>query len=107
MTTVRYEVVGDGAGRASDRSCGHLDEVRAERPTAVEGCEDCLREGTTWVHLRLCLVCGHVRCCDSSPRRHATAHWTSTRHPLVCSLEEGEEWGWCYADELLLMPTGS
>jgi hypothetical protein len=99
-------VAGDGTGRATDRACGHLDEVKAEVPTSIAGCEDCLREGSTWVHLRLCLVCGHVGCCDSSPRRHATAHWKASGHPLVRSLEPGEEWAWCYADELLLLPVG-
>jgi CPA1 family monovalent cation:H+ antiporter len=78
--------------------------IRDVEPSTTLGCEDCLREGTTWVHLRECLTCGHVGCCDSSPRRHARAHWLTVGHPVVRSLEPGEDWGWCYADELFLMP---
>ena len=77
--------------------------ARPPPPTAA-GCEDCLREGGRWVHLRLCLDCGHVGCCDDSPGRHASAHWHATRHPLVQSLDPGEDWAWCYADELMLAP---
>jgi len=73
------------------------------QPSTMEGCEDCLREGTGWVHLRECLECGHVGCCDNSPRRHATAHWHSSAHPIMRSFEPGEEWGWCYADEVFLV----
>jgi uncharacterized UBP type Zn finger protein len=71
------------------------------RPSA-EGCEDCLRIGGTWVHLRMCLRCGHMGCCDSSPHRHATAHYHSTRHPAVRSMQPGEDWGWCYEDEVFV-----
>ena len=79
--------------------CEHIDQVRDVTPSA-EGCEDCLRVGDQWVHLRLCLICGHVGCCDSSPNRHATAHWHTTRHPIIRSFEPGEDWWWCYPDEL-------
>jgi uncharacterized UBP type Zn finger protein len=81
--------------------CAHLDQVKVAPPApgAVEGCEDCLREGTQWVHLRACLTCGHVGCCDNSPGRHATAHFTETAHPLIASVEPGEDWSWCYVDE--------
>jgi uncharacterized UBP type Zn finger protein len=79
--------------------CAHLDQVQVTPPESVEGCEDCLREGTQWVHLRVCLTCGHVGCCDNSPRRHATAHFHETEHPLISSAEPGEEWSWCYLDE--------
>lgn len=65
------------------------------------GCEDCLREGTRWVHLRLCLTCGKVTCCDSSPRRHAAMHYRVDGHPVVRSIEPGEDWRWCYADSEL------
>jgi uncharacterized UBP type Zn finger protein len=83
--------------------CTHLDEVAVrELPTEVEGCEDCLRTGGKWLHLRICLTCGHVGCCDSSPNRHATAHHRATAHPIVRSLEPGEDWSWCYADEVAL-----
>jgi hypothetical protein len=87
-----------------DATCGHLDQVRDVAPSTIEGCEECLRDGTSWVHLRECLGCGHVGCCDSSPMRHATAHWHSTGHPLIRSFQPGEDWGWCYADELMLEP---
>ena len=80
--------------------CTHLDQVQlSELPDTVEGCEECLRESGKWVHLRICLSCGHVGCCDSSPNRHATAHAESTSHPIIRSLEPGEEWCWCYADQ--------
>jgi hypothetical protein len=68
-------------------------------PSAA-GCEDCLAMGSGWVHLRLCLVCGHVGCCDDSPNRHATRHFHATGHPVMRSFEPGESWGWCYVDEL-------
>lgn len=64
------------------------------------GCEECLRDGGSWVHLRLCLGCGHVGCCDSSPGRHATRHFQSSGDPVVASWEPGERWAWCYADEV-------
>ena len=81
--------------------CAHLSQVREVEPSA-RGCEDCLRVGGTWMHLRLCMSCGHVGCCDSSPNRHATAHFGRTQHPVVKSFEPGEEWGWCYVDEIFL-----
>jgi hypothetical protein len=88
----------------SGRACTHLDEVKiAELPAEVAGCEDCLREGTKWLHLRICLTCGHVGCCDNSPMRHATAHSHATEHPLIRSLEPGEEWSWCYIDEIAML----
>jgi len=74
--------------------------VRAVTPSA-DGCEDCLKTGGTWVHLRLCETCGHVGCCDSSPNRHATKHFQQTRHPVIKSFEPGEGWGYCYMDDLL------
>lgn len=80
--------------------CEHMPLVREVTPSA-NGCEDCLRTGDSWVHLRMCMSCGHVGCCDSSPNRHATAHWQSTSdHPIVRSFEPGEHWWWCYADNL-------
>jgi uncharacterized UBP type Zn finger protein len=74
-----------------------------ELPESVEGCEDCLAMGGVWLHLRICLECGHVGCCDSSPNRHATAHSQSSGHPLMRSLEPGETWSWCFVDELALL----
>src|SRR5680860_1527809 len=76
--------------------CAHLDTVEAVQPSRT-GCEDCLRIGSQWVNLRLCMRCGYVGCCDSSPNRHATAHWQEhADHPLVRSFEPGEDWWWCY-----------
>lgn len=80
-------------------SCEHLREIRDVTPSA-NGCEDCLKIGGTWVHLRLCEICGHVGCCDNSPNRHATKHYHSTKHPIIKSFEPGEEWGFCYPDEM-------
>jgi uncharacterized UBP type Zn finger protein len=82
-------------------TCAHLDHVQVtELPEAVDGCEDCLRSGGKWLHLRICLECGHVGCCDSSPGRHATGHARSAEHPIVRSLEPGEDWSWCFVDEV-------
>jgi uncharacterized UBP type Zn finger protein len=84
--------------------CSHLDQVGVrELPDEVAGCEDCLRIGSKWLHLRICLTCGHVGCCDNSPNRHATAHYHEASHPLIRSLEPGEEWSWCYVDEVALL----
>ncbi len=71
-------------------------------PHTQEGCEDCLAVGGTWVHLRLCLGCGHVGCCDSSPAKHATKHAGETGHPVIRSFEPGESWRWCFVDAELV-----
>lgn len=82
--------------------CEHLkDTDSCAEPRTPEGCEECLRDGTTWVHLRLCLQCGHVGCCDSSEFKHATAHYHETRHPVMRSIEPGETWRWCFVDEVV------
>src|SRR5437016_3816123 len=81
--------------------CGHLKLVKVDRPRA-QGCEECLKLGATWVHLRLCRTCGHVGCCDDSKNKHATQHFRSSHHPIVTSLEPGEDWSWCYVDEVAL-----
>lgn len=81
---------------------GTIQDVEARTPT---GCEECLQTGDGWVHLRLCLSCGHVGCCDSSKNKHATAHFQRTEHPLVRSFQPGEDWLWCYVDELLMEPS--
>ena len=86
------------------QQCDHLDQVRAVAPRTPEGCEECLASGGWWVHLRLCLTCGHVGCCDNSPNRHATKHFHGSGHPLIRSFEPGEDWGWCYVDELFREP---
>ena len=88
----------------ADTPCHHLAGLSyASFPSPVTpgACEDCLREGTWWVALRLCLACGHVGCCDSSPRQHATRHFHETGHPVVASAEPGESWRWCFVDELV------
>jgi hypothetical protein len=82
-------------------SCSHLDHVHRVRPSA-RGCQECLAMGDQWVHLRLCMECGHVGCCDDSKNKHATKHFRHTHHPIMRSVEPGEEWGWCYEDELML-----
>lgn len=84
--------------------CEHVRDLPVPQvePRTPQGCEECLAEGTRWVHLRLCLTCGHVGCCDSSRNRHATKHFHATGHPLVASFEPGEDWAWCYVDELIL-----
>jgi uncharacterized UBP type Zn finger protein len=79
--------------------CEHVAEIREVTPSADE-CEDCLPLGEEWVHLRLCMTCGHVGCCDSSKNTHATKHWESVRHPIIQSHEPGEDWMWCYADDV-------
>jgi uncharacterized UBP type Zn finger protein len=104
MTMPRYVVRADAQGDPTESSSEHLGTVAEVTPSTEQGCEDCLRDGTRWVHLRECLACGHVGCCDSSPSRHASAHWNATGHPLVRSFEPGEQWAWCYPDELLLVP---
>ncbi len=79
--------------------CTHLDQIRPVSPN-TDGCEECLKTGDEWVHLRLCLTCGHVGCCDSSKNKHATKHFHATQHAIMKSIEPGEEWGWCYVDEI-------
>ncbi|MFK4098504.1 UBP-type zinc finger domain-containing protein [Streptomyces sp. NPDC019531] len=81
------------------RTDPHLALVRPVRPRTLDGCEECLRLGSPWVHLRLCLTCGHVGCCDSSPHRHARLHAAADGHPIVASMEPGEEWRWCFVHE--------
>jgi hypothetical protein len=82
-------------------TCHHLEFIQDVRPNA-DGCADCLRIGGTWVHLRMCMTCGHVGCCDSSPNRHASKHAWTVGHPIVRSLEPGEDWAWCYLDQVYL-----
>lgn len=82
------------------KTCTHVYLMRAVTPRSA-GCEECMRIADEWVHLRLCLTCGHVGCCDDSKNKHATLHFHSTRHPIIESLEPGEDWRWCYVDEVL------
>jgi len=79
--------------------CTHLDQVTVPRPETVEGCEECLRTGMQWMHLRVCRSCGRVGCCDSSPGRHASAHAREAEHPIVTSVEVGEDWSYCFVDD--------
>ncbi|HEY3586579.1 MAG TPA: UBP-type zinc finger domain-containing protein [Myxococcaceae bacterium] len=78
-----------------------MDQIRNVSPSA-EGCEDCLRIGGRWVHLRECMTCGHIGCCDSSPNRHASAHFKSSAHPIMRSFEPEEDWMWCFVDQVVV-----
>lgn len=81
--------------------CDHLDQIQVIY-TDQTGCEECLKLGDTWMHLRLCLSCGSVGCCDDSKNQHASKHAAATEHPIVGSLEPGEAWQWCYVDEAIV-----
>ncbi len=83
------------------RECTHRNQVKVTS-TNKHVCEDCIKIGDTWVHLRLCLVCGHVGCCDSSKNKHASKHYHGTQHPLIRSIEPGESWVWCYPDDRMV-----
>jgi uncharacterized UBP type Zn finger protein len=80
-------------------TCEHLDAATPTAARTPNGCEECLKTGSQWVHLRLCLTCGHVGCCDNSPGKHATKHFHKVGHPVIASYEPGERWAWCYIDE--------
>ena len=87
-----------------DAVCGHLDQVEVlEPPLPIAGCEECLKTGSRWVHLRMCQTCGKIGCCDSSPQRHASRHAHEDRHPVARSVEPGEDWSWCYVDQLMMV----
>ena len=86
----------------SDSGCKHLKLIQEHVKPSADGCEDCLKIGDSWVHLRLCVICGHVGCCDSSKNKHATKHFHSTEHPIIQSFEPEEHWKWCYKDEKFL-----
>jgi Na+/H+ antiporter len=95
--------VGGRRRRRPPEACPHIGRIpEGVQPSTLEGCTDCLRTGDYWVHLRMCLDCGHVACCDSSPNRHASAHFRESEHAVVRSFEPGEEWRWCYVDEILV-----
>ena len=85
------------------KTCNHVDQIQivADKDN-VRGCEECLRIGSIWEHLRMCLTCGHVGCCDSSLHKHARKHFQQSGHPIIKSVERGEMWGWCYVDEICL-----
>ena len=81
--------------------CGHLDRITVETlPASINGCEECLKTGSRWVDLRMCMSCGKIGCCDSSPNRHASRHAAEDGHPIARSAEQGEDWSWCYVDEV-------
>ena len=85
----------------TDITCTHLDQIQVTAlPPSPLGCEECLKMGSRWLHLRMCLNCGKIGCCDSSPMKHATAHANESAHPLIRSAEPGEDWAWCYVDEV-------
>jgi hypothetical protein len=88
-------------GHAMADHCMHLDTLHKVKPSA-RGCEECLKSGSRWVHLRICRTCGHVGCCDQSPNRHATKHFHATHHPIIEGYDPPEGWGWCYVDEVFL-----
>jgi uncharacterized UBP type Zn finger protein len=81
--------------------CTHLGSILTAKAN-TRGCEECLLSGDSWVHLRLCRSCGHVGCCDDSKNKHATRHFHATRHPIVTSIEPGEDWSWCYIDQVVM-----
>jgi uncharacterized UBP type Zn finger protein len=83
------------------KECEHLDQIRDVTPSSP-GCEECIAVGDTWVHLRMCLSCGHVGCCDSSKNKHASKHFQASNHALVQSAQPGEDWRWCYIDEVFI-----
>ena len=85
---------------ATTQVCTHLELIQNPRPH-TKGCEECLKMGDAWVHLRLCEICGHVGCCDSSKNKHATKHFRATGHPIVKSFEPGEHWMYCYIDDVM------
>jgi uncharacterized UBP type Zn finger protein len=82
-------------------TCTHLNQIQHVKPS-TQGCEECLKTGDTWVHLRECLICGHVGCCDSSKNKHATQHFHATQHPIMRSFERGENWRYCYVDDMMV-----
>ena len=89
--------------RMAAAECTHLDQVEIlEVPAEVAGCKECLEEGAQWVHLRMCQSCGHIGCCDNSIGKHATAHYEQSKHPIIRSAQPGEDWSWCFPDELMM-----
>ena len=90
----------------TEPTCDHIDSIAVVDPRGA-GCEECLATGGRWVHLRMCMSCGHIGCCDSSPGQHATGHWLAEHHPIIRSYEPGEDWWWCYPDELAFEVPGA
>jgi Zn-finger in ubiquitin-hydrolases and other protein len=98
---------GSSGGRQENMAifCKHLSAIRDVVPSAP-GCEECVKSGDPWLHLRICRTCGHVGCCDQSPNRHATKHFHATRHPIIEAYDPPEGWGWCYVDEVMFDLSG-
>lgn len=86
--------------RSNGETCTHLNQIKVEK-TSKHECAECIKLGDSWVHLRLCLICGNVGCCDSSKNKHATKHFHASSHPLIRSIEPGELWVWCYVDQIV------
>ena len=101
MGTLQQRLMRMRYWRPGQQACTHVDLIREVTPSA-DGCEGCLAIGDSWVHLRLCLICGYVGCCDNSKNRHATAHFQETGHPIAQSHEPGEDWRWCYPDQRMV-----
>jgi uncharacterized UBP type Zn finger protein len=88
--------------------CSHLDQIRVTAlPASIAGCEECLKIGSSWVHLRMCMTCGKIGCCDSSPNKHASRHALEEDHPIARSAEPGEDWSWCFVDEVAFIVESS
>ncbi len=104
MCNLAHRLYFVNCGKLGDmpNECTHLDQIRDVTPRTPDGCEECLAMGDEWVHLRLCMICGHVGCCDDSKNKHATGHFHETGHPIIKSFQPGENWGWCYVDEVML-----
>jgi uncharacterized UBP type Zn finger protein len=88
----------------AEDECTHLDQIQDVAPLTPQGCGECMKTGDRWLHLRICLSCGAVNCCDSSPNKHATQHFHRSGHPIVQSFQPGEEWLWCYVDQFAMDP---
>ena len=98
LTSIRKHI---SLGKQVQLDCSHRDQIQDVSPSA-EGCEECLAVGDTWVHLRMCMICGQVGCCNDSKNKHAAKHYMATNHPIMRSLEPGEDWMWCYVDATAL-----
>jgi uncharacterized UBP type Zn finger protein len=100
---LRRRATAEGS-RTVAAGCSHLDSIQfMDLPDSIAGCEECLASGDWWVHLRMCQLCGHIGCCDDSPNKHASAHARSTSHPVIRSAEPGENWSYCYVDDVTLV----
>jgi uncharacterized UBP type Zn finger protein len=100
VTEITLDDLGSVRGSAMAVDCSHLDQITITPPEEVAGCEECMKVGDRWVHLRVCMTCGKVGCCDSSPNKHASRHARDEDHPIVRSAQPGETWLWCYVDEV-------